>query len=208
MTGYYDYLIILSPAEGIINQVKELKEDSFALIGDFEGRLSKASICVQQWSRKKPVWIEPMIPKLERDLQTLPPIILDINGFDFFDQQETKTIYARLQSSPATEVWFKQLRMYFNKVKFVPHIPIVKCLSPEAHQILWPNFKDLQWDAKFKISKLTILRRETIGYDKTYKLFKEIPFNTRIDFYEFTNAKLRRPPVTVTRVSSQQFSLF
>src|ERR1017187_2619652 len=110
MTGYQDYLIVLSPPENILNRVKKLKDFSFNEIGEYESHYSKAAIVVQPWPRKKPVWIEPLVPKLVRDLQTLPPVVLDINGFNFFDHQDNPTIYAKLTSTPATKIWFKLLR--------------------------------------------------------------------------------------------------
>src|ERR1700749_5073676 len=103
MTGYYDYLVVLSPSESVVSRVKKLKGFSFNKIGEYESLNSKAHITVQYWPRKKPLWVEPLLPKLERELQQLPSPVLDINGFDFFNQQHNKTIYAKLKASSHTE---------------------------------------------------------------------------------------------------------
>jgi hypothetical protein len=209
MTGYHDYLIILTPPENVANYVKSLKGFSAKIIGDYDGKYSPASIIVQPWPRKRPVWIEPLIPKLERDLQTLPPLVLGVNGYDFFDQQEFQTIYAKLVSSPQTKIWFKLLRKFFSTPPFEPHITVARSIPNEKFKKLWPYFKDQHFNGQFKVDKLTILRRETIGYDKTYKVFKEIPFNQKLDFNEFTNLKLKipeRPLITVK--DERQVSLF
>ncbi len=208
MTGYHDYLIVLTPAESIISDVKDLKNFSAAMIGDFESRHSKAHISVQYWPRKKPEWIDPLLPKLERDLQTLSPVVLDINGFDFFDEQYNPTIYARINYNLSVEAWFKQLRKYFNKSDAIPHITIVKSIPNTTFNKLWPHFKNREWNRQMKIDKLTILRRETIGSENNYEVFKEIPFNPRLDFYAFTNAKLKAQTTPIKTVSTQQFSLF
>jgi 2'-5' RNA ligase len=208
MTGYHDFLIVLSPSESIISSVKKLKDHSFGIVGEYDSHYSKGHITIQYWRRKKPVWVEPLIPKLERDLLTLSPIILDINGFDFFDHQDNPTIYAKLISTKLTEVWFKQLRKYFNTIKFEPHITIARSIPSEAFNKLWPYFKNLEWDERIKIDKLTILRRETIKHDKSYKVFKEIPFNSKLDFFDFAHSKLKAPVLTTKRVNSEQFSLF
>ena len=208
MTPYQDYLIVLSPSESVTNKVKNLKEFSHDKIGGFDSRYSKAHITIQSWPRKRPVWIEPLIPKLERDLQGLPPVILDINGFGVFDQQETKTIYARLTSTPQTKVWFKFLRKFFSTPPFEPHITIARSVPIDDFKKLWSHFKNHQWEEQFVVDKLTILRRETIGHDKSYKLFKEIPFNTRMDFYDFTNLKLKTPVLPINKVNALQTSLF
>ncbi len=208
MTGYQDYLIVLSPSESVIKRIRQLKEFSEGVIGEYDSRYATAHITVQYWPRKKPVWIEPMIPKLERDLQNLSPVILDINGFDFFDHAEKPTIYTKLSATSQTEVWFKQLRKYFNKPDYVPHITIAKSISNIAFNKLWPHFKNKEWNEQIKFDKLTILRREAIGHDKSYKKIKEIPFNTHYDFYAFANSKLKTPAITSKLANNQQFSLF
>jgi 2'-5' RNA ligase len=208
MTGYYDYLIVLSPPDGIIKSVKELKAFSYDKIGEYESHYSRAHITVQYWPRKRPVWIEPLIPKLERDFQALSPIVLDINGFDFFDHQEKPSIYAKLNSTPLTAIWFKHLRRYFSKPDFVPHITIANSIPNEIFIKLWPHFKSREWKEQFKVDKLTILRREMIGYDKSYKIFKEIPFNDKLGFYAFANSKQKAQVLPLTKINKQQISLF
>jgi hypothetical protein len=208
MTGYHDYLILLTPPESIVKTVAQLKESSFKMIGEYESHHSKAHITVQPWPRKRPVWVEPLLPKLERDLQTLPPLVMDLNGFDFFDQQEFQTIYAKLSSTPATKLWFKLLRKFFNTPPFEPNIGIAVNIANADFKKLWPEFKNKEWHERFKVEQLTILRRETIGYNKTFKVFKEIPFNKKLDFFDFTSAKLKQPALAINKVNDKQFSLF
>jgi hypothetical protein len=136
MTNYQDYLIILSPPENVSNYVRSLKNFSAEIIGEYKSQNSKAHLSVQYLPRKKPVWFEPLIPKLERELQTLPPVELEINGFAFFDQQEFQTIYAKLNSTPATKIWFKLLRKFFSTPPFEPHITIARNIPHEAFKKL------------------------------------------------------------------------
>jgi len=208
MTHYQDYLVLLSPPENINATIKSLKHFAGGIIGDFEGQNAKANIVVQPLPRKKPVWIEPLMPKLERELQTLPPVELEINGFAYFDQQEFQTIYAKLNSTPATKLWFKLLRKFFNTPPFEQHITIARNVPHEYFKMLWPHFKDQPFNARFKVDRLTILRRETIGYNKTYLVYKEMPFNHRLDFAAFTRAKLKSPAPVINRNDEQQISLF
>src|ERR1700742_4397830 len=142
MTGYHDYLIILAPPDNVVNHVKSLKKYSSGIIGEFESLYSKAHITVQPWPRKRPVWIEPLLPKLERELQTLPPLQADINGFAYFDQADTQTIYAKLASTPQTKVWFKLLRRFFNTTAFEPDITIARSIPNADFKKLWPHFND------------------------------------------------------------------
>jgi hypothetical protein len=199
MTGYHDYLIVLSPPESIVERVKRLKNYSADVIGEYDGHFSKAAIVLQQWPRKRPVWIDPLIPKLERDLLSLPPVIVDIDGFGYFDHPDRPSIYAKLISTPATELRFSHLRRFFNTPRFEPHITIARTIPAKSFKKLWPDFKNLAWNGQFKMDKLTILRRETISYDKSYKVFKEIPFNNRVDFYAYANAKLKVPAIAADK---------
>ncbi|HZY39119.1 MAG TPA: 2'-5' RNA ligase family protein [Mucilaginibacter sp.] len=208
MTSYQDYLAILSPPENICNYIKNLKDFSAQIIGEFPSQHSKPHLSVQFLPRKKPVWIEPLMPKLERELQTLPPVELQINGFAYFDQQEFQTIYAKLNSTPATKLWFKLLRKFFNTPPFEPHITIARNIPHDDFKVLWQHFKDQPFNARFKVKELTILRRETIGHNKTYMVYKEMPFNHRLDFDAFTRAKLKPPAQIVNRNDEQQISLF
>jgi hypothetical protein len=207
MIGYQDYLVVLSP-ESMIAKVKDLKGLAFDRIGAYESHYSKAHITIQNWPRKKPVWIEPLIPRLERDIKSLPPVILDINGFDFFDHLDRPTLYARFKSTPLTAVWFKHLRKYFGINNFEPHIIIARNIPHDTFKTLWPLFKNLHWTEQIKIDKLTILRRDTIGHDKSFKVFKELDFNRQLNFYVFAGDKLKGPGVAVKQVDEQQFSLF
>jgi 2'-5' RNA ligase len=208
MTGYQDYLLVLTPSDSVCKRIKRLKEDSAAIIGDYEGKYSKAHISIQQWPRKKPVWIDALLPKLERELLTLPPLVTGINGFDFFHHEENPTIYARLEQNQATALWFKHLKRFFSGGSFVPHITIARSLPAPAFKKLWPYINKQEWQEEFKVDKLTILRRDMIGHDKNYRVYKELPFNRRLDFNTFINSKLKTPAPAEKPVNPAQFSLF
>ncbi|HEY8928967.1 MAG TPA: 2'-5' RNA ligase family protein [Mucilaginibacter sp.] len=208
MTSYQDYLIVLTPSDSVCKRVRRFKDDSAAIVGDYDSRRSKAHISIQQWPRKKPVWIDTLMPKLERELLTLPPLTIGINGFDFFHHEENPTIYARLEQTPGTSVWFKHLKRFFSGGSFVPHITIARSLPAPAFKKLWPYISKQQWQEEFKIDKLTILCREMIGHDKSYRVYKELPFNRRLDFDTFVNSKLKTAGPIEKPVSTQQFSLF
>jgi 2'-5' RNA ligase len=207
MKGYQDYLVVLSP-ESVIAKVRDLKGQAFEKVGEYESHYSKAHITIQNWARKKPVWIEPLIPMLARDLKSLPPVTLQINGFDFFDHLDRPTIYARFKSTPLTSVWFKHLRKYFGISNFEPHITIARSIPTETFKKLWPHFKNLDWNEEITIDKLTILRRDTIGHDKSYHVFRELEFNRQLDFYQFAQSKLKPAAAPKKQVDEQQFSLF
>ncbi|HVW94895.1 MAG TPA: 2'-5' RNA ligase family protein [Mucilaginibacter sp.] len=208
MTGYQDYLIVLSPPDSVCRRIKRLNEDSAAIVGDFDSRHAKAHITVQQWPRKKPLWIDSLMPKLERELLSLPPLTCNINGFDFFNHSETATIYASVEQDAATIAWFKHLKRFFSGGSFVPHITVARGLSPAAFKKLWPYISRQEWQESIRIDKLTILRREMIAHDASFKIYKEIPFNRRLDIKTFAKNKQSAVDKAGKPSNVIQFSLF
>jgi len=99
------------------------------------------------------------------------------------------------------------LRRYFGVSSFEPHITIARNIPHDTFKKLWPHFKNLEWDEQIIIDKLTVLRRPTIGHDKSFKMFKELEFNQKLDFYTFAHSKLKGP-APVKQTNEQQFTLF
>src|SRR5471030_2549535 len=97
MTGYKDYMIILSPPANINEQVKKFRQSTARLIGDFEGMHGKAHITLKQLPRQKPFWTEPLFVQLEKELSLIEPIILQINGFATFLPTDFTTIYTAIR---------------------------------------------------------------------------------------------------------------
>ena len=176
MESYRDYMILLSPPASINDQVQKFKKSSLRLIGDFEGMHSKAHISMKRLHRQKPFWTEPLFEKLEKELTLLEPAQLQINGFAIFLPTDFTTIYAAIRSTPEMEDWFKRLRKCLNEKKAIPHITIARQVPNELAKKLWPKFKDRLWNEEFEVKYLTILHRETLGLDKTWKKLKDIPF--------------------------------
>jgi hypothetical protein len=176
MEAYKDYLIILTPPDAIAEQVKKFKQSSARLIGDFEGMHSMAHHKMKRLVRQKPFWTEHLFQRLEKELSLLEPVTLQLNGFATFLPTDYTTIYAAIKSAPPMEDWFKRLRKCINEKKSVPYITIARQVPNDEARKLWPKFKDRPWREEFEVKRLTILQRESYGYDKAWKLFNEIPF--------------------------------
>jgi len=208
MTGYKDYLIILSPPEAITEQVKKFKLSSARLIGDFDGMHGKAHLTVKVLPRQKPFWTEPLFAQLEKELSLIEPVTIQINGFATFLPTDFTTIYAAIKSTPAMEDWFKRLRKCLNEKKAVPHITIAKQIPNELAKKLWPKFKDRPWDDEFEINRLTVLQRETFGYEKKWKPFKEISFKGDAELNRFVDRKKEKLEQRIKDIDENQISLF
>lgn len=208
METYKDYLVILSPPQGIKNKVKKYKELSSKVIGKYESIYSKAHITVQPWPRKRRVWIDQMIPKIERELSLMPPLSLDVKGFNFFQGNDAPTIYAELQSTDLTKEWFKKLRKCLDAEPRIPHITITRTIAADAFKKLWPHFKNKRWNEHFEIHELIIPERETIGHDRNYKVFKRIPFNKNYTMESVVPLKKADKQLTNKAAHDQQLTLF
>jgi 2'-5' RNA ligase len=205
MTGYKDYLIILSPPQNIGEQVKKFKQAAARLIGDFEGMHGKAHITLKALARQKPFWTEPLFAQLEKELSLIEPFTLQINNFAHFLPTDFTTIYAAIQSTPAMEDWFKRLRKCLDEKKSVPHITIARQIPNEQAKKLWPKFKDRVWNEPFEVNKLTILHRETYGYEKKWSKFMEIPFRGDAMLNRFVEKKKEKAEV---KIDVNQIKLF
>ncbi|MGZ3946046.1 MAG: 2'-5' RNA ligase family protein [Mucilaginibacter sp.] len=204
METYKDYIIILSPPMHIAEKVKQFKLAAQRLIGEFEGMYSKAHISLKRLHRQKPFWTEPLFEKLDKQLSLMEPFTLQINGFATFLPTDYTTIYAAIRSTPEMEDWFKRLRQCLNEKKAVPHITIARQVPNDKAKKLWPKFKDRPWDEHFEVKYLTILERETYGYDQTWQVFKQIPFRGKAEWYVLADKKKEK----VKEVDENQGSLF
>ena len=204
METYKDYMIILSPPKDIAEKVKKFKQSSHRLIGDFESMHSKAHISLKRLHRQKPFWTEPLFEKLEKELSLLEPPILQLNGFATFLPTDFTTIYAAIRSTPEMEDWFKRLRKSLNEKKAVPHITIARQVPNDKAKKLWPKFKDRRWNEEFEVKRLTILQRETFGYEKIWRPFMQIPFRGKQEWNMLPDKKKE----VVKEVDENQISLF
>ncbi|HEX3384682.1 MAG TPA: 2'-5' RNA ligase family protein [Mucilaginibacter sp.] len=204
METYKDYMIILSPPLYIAQKVRKFKDASFRLIGDFESYHSKAHISLKRLHRQKPFWTKPQFTKLEKELSLIESFTLQLNGFAIFLPTDFTTIYAAIRSTPQMEDWFKRLRQCLGEKKSVPHITIARQVPNDKAKKLWPKFKDRPWDEAFEVKYLTILERETYGYEKIWQIYKQIPFRGKAEWYVLQDKK----KVEVKQADEDQISLF
>lgn len=189
MESYKDYLLILTPAKSIKEQVKVLKNEVEDLISIYESRHSQAQIVVKALHRQKPFFTEPLFLQMEKELSLIEPFTLQLNGFATFLPTDFTTIYAAIKSTPEMEDWFKRLRRILTEKKAVPHITIARQVPNDKAKKLWPKFKNRKWDETFEVTSLVILQRETFGYDKYWKPFKEILFRGDAELNKWVDKK-------------------
>ena len=183
MTSYADYLIIIAPPDHIIEEISRFKRASVRVIGHFEGMHRRAHISITHQTRCKPYLIQPAVVIMQKKLSTMPPVVLNIKGFNFFSHGQTaKTIYAEIELTETTEKWFKLLLIQLGlKVKnFVPHITVAKNIPVTAFDKLWPNFVNRHYTQAFTVGSLRILHRETYVEYCEWRVYQEVFFQNRL----------------------------
>ena len=207
MKHYQDYMLLLSPNAHIDSLVQEHKQYAAKIIGNYESMHSQAHISIKQMQRQKAFIAEPALFALKKELTTLPPITLTIDGFDYFNHGEDyKTIFARLRSNHLTTLWFKTLKKHLNIKEFmVPHITITRNIPVWAFEQLWPHFKALNWVENFTINELTVLQRETFASFAKWESFVKLPFEAK---HLVEPAAPKHAPLKTVNMHNGQISLF
>jgi hypothetical protein len=181
MTGYADYMMVLSPGDSICERVVRHKADAEGIIGTYESMHSAGQICIKNMPRRKPYLAQPEIMDLKSSLQLLPPVTLTIDGFDFFMHgNDYRTIYARIISNSHTVQWFKALKKSLGiKDYLVPHIAIARNIDVCAHNLLWKHFKSIKWVEDLEISSLTVLHRQAFDTFASWQTCAQMLFEAR-----------------------------
>lgn len=189
MTGYADYLFLLSPPQPVIDEVARYKKASAKHIGDFSSMNSNAHISVMTAERQKPYFAENTLNRLEQRLAIMPPILLHIDGFKYFEHlHDKKTIYAAIRNTPAVDDWFELMRKNLGiKKVFLPHVTVCRNISNEQFSTLWPHFRHKRWTEPFWANELTIARRETFEPFAKWQTLKRISFKGNRGLAETTN---------------------
>jgi hypothetical protein len=182
MMAYADYLMVITPPDSIAKEISRYKKASVNVIGHFEGMYSTPQIIVTHQTRCKPFLVQPAIEQMAKRLGTMPPVGLEINGFGFFSQNNAKTIYAAVEITPHTGLWFKLLTKQMGiKIKnFEPHIKLAKNIPATAFKQLWPHFEHRLWRETFTANSLTVLHRETFVEYCEWTVYRELFFSNRL----------------------------
>jgi 2'-5' RNA ligase len=184
MRMYEDYLMLLSPPETVKQEIARYKKASAKLIGDFKSMDSPAHISIMHMERQKPFMEDRSMQMMESSLAALPPVLLHVDGFNYFPHLHNKmTIYAHIRSTPSVEQWFRHLKAVLKiKKTLLPHITIARNIPEDDFNILWPNFRQRHMVEPFWINELKVKKRETFGYSPKWEDFKTFRFKNPVGF--------------------------
>jgi 2'-5' RNA ligase len=184
MESYYDYLFLLQTSEKVKKQVSEWKMKASECIGPYQGMKSSAHISIENITRQKPYVIKSMIDAVRNKINSMPPVTLQIDGFQFFTHSENcMTIYAAIKPTYKTDNWFNLLKKQLNcKKPVTPHITITKSISADSFYKLWSEMRLVSYQETFTADKLTVLERETFKSDSKYIIYDELHFKNQLNY--------------------------
>lgn len=182
MNAYADYLMIFSLPSDLVKEISKYKRASVNVIGHFAGMHNIAYISITHQVRCKPFLAQPAITRMGERISTMPPLELHLDGFGYFDNVVTKTIYAAFTGSQRSQNWFRLLFMQMGiKVKdFVPHVSIVCNIPVTAFNKLWPYFENREFKRAFTVNNLTVLHRDTFAKHPEWAVHRELHFGNRM----------------------------
>jgi 2'-5' RNA ligase len=182
-----DYLIMLSLPDRIDNQIKLYKKSCAKHIGKFKGLYAQGHISFGIFRDESAKPLQPShnmaeyLEAISNVFNDIEPRKLYIKDFAFFSHgPRFKTIYAAVIMDNHTKDWFARIdaKLKVNK-QTVPHITIAKNIPVEQFDILWPFFKNINYEEAFYCEELTILQKDVTNPDNIYRPYKKIPFGDK-----------------------------
>ncbi|WP_345955902.1 2'-5' RNA ligase family protein [Mucilaginibacter sp. PAMB04168] len=182
MEGYYDYLFLLQPSDAVKEQIKHCKLKACEYIGHYQGMKATAHLSICEITRQKPHVIDSYLQTVKNKVNSIPPVNLEINGFDFFmHSNEHMTIYAAIKPTYKTDNWFALLKKLLNsKRPLTPHITVTRYIPVNDFYKLWPELRQVRYQDSFVANRLTILEKETFKPNAKYNIREEIYFKNEL----------------------------
>jgi 2'-5' RNA ligase len=173
-----DYLLVIEPSEEVISEVKDCKAKAQELIGPFRSFKSKAHITVNHYYDDNALFFDDRMAIYRNMVSRINSFHIKVCGFDYFEHQNTYTIYAKVELNPSIKEAFHQLRKIFGSdVRNTPHITIARALSFAQFKILWDYFKNRKFECSFYTEEIVVLTAPTtIAYHAAMEIKTEFKF--------------------------------
>lgn len=154
-----DYLLVISPNEEVTMVVKKFKQLAKQLIGPFPSFNSKAHITVNHYYDQNALCFDDRVTTYRNMISRISAFDILVNGFGYFEHQNTYTIYAKVELDPdITTTFFKFRQLFDTDVRNTPHITIAKGLTFEQFNTLWAHFKNLEFQYSFYTEEIVVLK--------------------------------------------------
>lgn len=173
------YSIALSPSEGIISQVREMKEKLASEIGWFNSRNSLAHISINQFLASE-AELETVKTELMAICDSLKPIEVTFNEFGTYPNNGAFFIAPDAASTASLKILMKQihdsLQVDTEFKSNEPHMSIARRLTPEKLESAIRLFPSV--DLKYCCDSVVI--RKFNGEKKQFDIVVEFKFKERV----------------------------
>lgn len=162
-----DYLLVITPSEEVVSEVRKLKDFAKKLIGYYHSFNSKAHITVNHHYDGKALFFDECVPTYRSMMGRIDAFEIKICGFDFFEHQGNYTIYAKVELSQNIKTTFSRFKKVFGAdVPQTPHITIARSLSYNQYKLLWYYFKKQNFECSFYADEIVVLKTPTRRFHK------------------------------------------
>jgi len=184
MESYYNYLFLLQPSEMVKTQIGHCKFKASEYIGPYPGMKATAHVTIEDITRQKPYVIKSLLDVARNKISSMPPVMLQIDGFQFFTHNEGyMTIYAAIKPTNKTDNWFNLLKRQLNSKQIItPHITVTRHIPVDSFYKLWRELRLVNYKDTFTADKLTILEKETFKPNAKYRIFEELYFKNELGY--------------------------
>jgi len=176
----YEYLLVISLPQAVVNDVKRYKHLVSNLCGRFDSQFSTAHITIANIFI--PIEREAgLLEQIKETAKVHTKFKLSLQNFAAFENTRTiylnpvkkepilaitktavnKIIYGKVISKKKQLVYWKN-----------PHLTIAKKLNPIQFKIAWQEFSKMKYQASFDVDCLTLLKRDENWNYKKFKEFK------------------------------------
>ena len=171
-----DYLLVITPRDAIISEVRRLKDFAKKLIGYYHSFNSKAHITINHYYDGKALFFDLCEPTYRSMTGRIDAFEIKICGFDFFEHQGNYTIYAKVELSQNIKTTFSRFKKVFGAdVPQTPHITIARSLSYNQYKLLWYYFKKQNFECSFYADEIVVLKTPT-------RRFYNVPMEVETEF--------------------------
>lgn len=154
-----DYLLVITPSEELIAEVKKLKRIAFEMIGPFHSFNSKAHITINHYYDRNALYFDDRVTTYRNMISRIDSFDITVCNFNFFEHQNTFTIYAKVDLNPNITTTFLKFRKVFGAdVRNTPHVTIAKGLSANQFKVLWAFFENLKYECSFYTEEIVVLK--------------------------------------------------
>ncbi|RYE20981.1 MAG: hypothetical protein EOP42_26565 [Sphingobacteriaceae bacterium] len=175
-----DYLLVIEPSEEVISEIKRFKAKALDLIGPFRSFKSEARITVNHYDDN--LRFDGRASVYRNMVNQTAFFYINICGFDYFEHQNSYTIYAKAELNTDSSEAFLKLRNIFGfDVRNTPHVPIARALTFSQFTVLWDYFKNLKFECSFYTEEIVVLTAPAVvAYHATVETKTEFKFKSAV----------------------------